>query len=37
MQAIQDAKDIDTGVDTSINEERVRDQMDAIKSIGKGA
>jgi len=37
MQAIQEAQDIDTGVDTRTKEERVREQMDSIKSIGKGA
>ena len=37
MQAIQDAEDIDTGVDTRTKEERVKEQMSAIKSIGKGA
>jgi len=36
-QAIQDAEDIDTGVDTRTKEERVKEQMSAIKSMGKGA
>ncbi|HAI41930.1 MAG TPA: hypothetical protein DCM40_29300, partial [Maribacter sp.] len=37
MQAMQEAKDIDTGVDTRTKEERTKEQMDALKSIGKGA
>ena len=35
MQAMQDAKDIDTGVDTRSVEDRLAQQMDAFKTIGK--
>ena len=37
MQAMQEAMDIDTGVDTRTKRERINEQMDALKSIGKGA
>ena len=35
MQAMQDAKDIDTGVDTRSKEDMLAQQMDAFKTIGK--
>jgi len=34
-EAIKEAKDIDTGVDTRTKEERIRQQMDDLKSFGK--
>ena len=37
MQAMQEAMDIDTGVDTRTKRERINEQMDAIKSIGRGS
>ena len=35
MQAMQEAEDIDTGVDTRTKEERTKEQMDALKSLGR--
>ena len=37
MQAMQEAMDIDTGVDTRTKRERINEQMDALKSIGRGS
>jgi hypothetical protein len=37
MQAMQEAMDIDTGVDTRTKSERINEQMDALKSIGRGS
>ena len=35
MQAIQEAQDIDTGVDTRTKKEMLADQMSGLKSMGK--